>query len=275
MSKVRAKHANCSVVDCLNEHKSLYTLPTAEELKKLWINFIFDGQVPPTTAKTLYVCANHFSSDCFVNEGQFYAGFASNLKTRPGSLPTIRNPSAKYSKGAVSTAIQFSKRSDVACQTDPSKLRTVGTQLSMKTLQPHVRSTGVSTTSSDSLFFSSASLRPAKIARLDIKEEWDPLEGSSSEAASEELYATYDPENSVPALRESEVREEAATPNHKKYIVYENCIVEVFAVCPVCTQQCDVQTRRLGQFLHVEQRCPRCEPARSQLSFITEQHYGV
>lgn len=56
-------------------------------------------------------------------------------------------------------------------------------------------------------------------------------------------------------------RHEASTPTHKikKYIVYESCIVELFAGCPVCTRVCDVKTRKLGTFLSVEQLCPHCE----------------
>lgn len=66
---------------------------------------------------------------------------------------------------------------------------------------------------------------------------------------------TYDPAESVTALQES------STPTHKikKYIVYESCIMELFAACPVCTWACDVRTRNLGTFLSVEQRCPHCE----------------
>ncbi len=56
-------------------------------------------------------------------------------------------------------------------------------------------------------------------------------------------------------------RHEASTPTHKinKYIVYESCIMELFAGCPVCTRMCDVKTRKLGTFLSVEQHCPHCE----------------
>lgn len=54
---------------------------------------------------------------------------------------------------------------------------------------------------------------------------------------------------------------ESSKPAHKTatYIVYENCLLELFEQCPVCQRVSDVRTRRVGTFLSVEQRCPHCE----------------
>ena len=50
-------------------------------------------------------------------------------------------------------------------------------------------------------------------------------------------------------------RQESSTPTHK-IRRYDSCIMELFAVCPVCTRACDVRTQNLGTFLSLEQRCP-------------------
>lgn len=54
---------------------------------------------------------------------------------------------------------------------------------------------------------------------------------------------------------------ESSKSAHKTatYIVYGNCLLELFEQCPVCQRVSDVRTRRVGTFLSVEQRCPHCE----------------
>lgn len=81
----------CSVFGCTNEHPTHFKLPSSESLRNQWIVFIFGGRVPTTGPKLLHVCAHHFTKDCFLNEGQFKAGFAKALKIKNGSLPTVRD----------------------------------------------------------------------------------------------------------------------------------------------------------------------------------------
>ncbi|KAM4524779.1 uncharacterized protein PAE49_000955 isoform 2-T2 [Odontesthes bonariensis] len=59
-----------------------------------------------------------------------------------------------------------------------------------------------------------------------------------------------------------DVRKETSGSHQKSYIVSESCLLELFEVCPVCKRVSDVRTRRLGAFLSVEQRCPRCQFSR-------------
>ena len=56
------------------------------------MHFNFKNNVPATVRVSLYVCANQFTSDCFSNEGQYKAGFASTLTLVKGSVPTILDP---------------------------------------------------------------------------------------------------------------------------------------------------------------------------------------
>ena len=58
----------------------------------LMARFIFNNNMSATLPVILYVCANHFTSVCFSNEGQYKAGFASTLTLVKGSVPTIPDP---------------------------------------------------------------------------------------------------------------------------------------------------------------------------------------
>ena len=92
MSSLKARHANSSVVGCKNQHKCLYSVPATEQQKRQWLRFIFNDNVPAAVCVSLYVCANHFTSDCFSKEGQYKAGFALTLTLGKGSVPPIQDP---------------------------------------------------------------------------------------------------------------------------------------------------------------------------------------
>ncbi len=56
-------------------------------------------------------------------------------------------------------------------------------------------------------------------------------------------------------------RFESSKPAHKTatYIVYENCLLQLFEQCPVCRHVTNVRRIIFGTFLAVEQRCPHCD----------------
>lgn len=81
-----SRHANCSVVGCQSPRTGLFAVPAAEEQKRRWLRFIFKGRAPASVPGSLFVCANHFTADCFSSQNR--AGLVN------GSVPTIRDPPA-------------------------------------------------------------------------------------------------------------------------------------------------------------------------------------
>ncbi len=68
--------------------------PTSEPLRTQCISFVLNGNAPPNTPKFVYVCTNNFTPHCFLNEGQFKAGFVKKLKLKDRSVPIVRDPAA-------------------------------------------------------------------------------------------------------------------------------------------------------------------------------------
>lgn len=50
-----------------------------------------------------------------------------------------------------------------------------------------------------------------------------------------------------------------ASHEDTKYIVFENCLLELFETCPVCSRASNIQPRSNGTFLAIDQLCPHCE----------------
>ncbi|XP_030250399.1 uncharacterized protein LOC115567705 [Sparus aurata] len=138
MYNPKAKHS-CSVIRCTDTRVSLHHLPTKEDIRTKWLNFIFQGNISASESKSVFVCANHFTPDCFSNQGQYKAGLAMRLFLTDGSTPTVCGNATD--EGTPGTYVQQPVVHHVACQTDQPVTCTVGTQLSMRTLQPHFRST--------------------------------------------------------------------------------------------------------------------------------------
>ncbi|XP_051269263.1 uncharacterized protein LOC127370858 [Dicentrarchus labrax] len=260
----------CSVVGCRLQHRALHTLPASEELRLQWIHFIYDGKVPVPVGKKPIVCANHFLSDCFQNLGQYNAGLAAKLLLKEGAVPTVRGPTAGEDTASTSGVIAVVKH--VASQTDPPTTRTTGTQLGMKTLQPHFRSTGTQNTVSctdvgvgtSAVAFSASRPVPTSIKsqckrrRLEEEEEEEENLLNGSSVDTEEPHdRTDDPADT--SSESADVTLKSSPAVCKTHTVYESCLMELFEECPVCQRECDVRSRPSGTFLSVEQRCLHCE----------------
>ena len=66
----------------------LFSLPKNEDQKNQWLKFIFTT-IPEQYNKSLLLCSQHFTDDCFSNLGEFKAGFSKRLAIKEGSLPTL------------------------------------------------------------------------------------------------------------------------------------------------------------------------------------------
>ncbi|XP_017285158.2 uncharacterized protein LOC108243916 isoform X2 [Kryptolebias marmoratus] len=275
--KMSAGKGRCFVVGCSTEHVSLHVLPGTEN-RSAWLDFIFDGDVPAMLPKKVVVCANHFRKESFENYQQYAAGFAKRLRLKEGSVPAVRHQSADDGDASTSPTTR-----EVGCQTEtaPIQKRTVGTQLSQRTLQPNFRSKGVQATWSAEhigigigVGMATVPFSPpppivtsAPIKTPDLVEDMEiDLEGSGSTVAPQRLDPTHDAADSVAALSVSaDVLYITTTPMHveKKPIVNKTGIMKLFKECPVCKHPCTVQTRRLGTFISVVQKCLHCEYSRT------------
>ena len=84
MLSLRVRHTNSSDVSCINKHKCLYSVPATEQQKRQRESLV---SFLTTTCRLRFVL-----TDCFSNEGQDKAGFASTLTLIKGSAPTIPDP---------------------------------------------------------------------------------------------------------------------------------------------------------------------------------------
>ena len=82
-------YGRCSVFGCESKKRSTFVAPSSESLRNQWVYFVFAGNAPTRLPKCVFVCAKHFTDDCFINLGQYKAGFAELLKMKPGSVPTL------------------------------------------------------------------------------------------------------------------------------------------------------------------------------------------
>ncbi|XP_072250700.1 uncharacterized protein [Leuresthes tenuis] len=188
----------CAYPECKST-EGLHVLPSNREMALRWLHAMGRFDMPSTP---LYVCNLHFTTECFSNPGEVKAGFMKLLLLNPDAVPipteVVKQECRVNANCQVSPIIRH-----VASQTDPPdfdfpKTRSVGTQLSMKTLQNHFRSTGtqVKVTSRDHgmctvtlplnspMLFLQPTLvkRPSKRPRLNLAEDEEegPSECSTS-----------------------------------------------------------------------------------------------
>ncbi|XP_033947568.1 uncharacterized protein [Pseudochaenichthys georgianus] len=288
----------CCAFCCTNGAGSgrvFHAFPKDQIIRQKWIILVNRVGWQPT--KWSKLCSDHFACDAYDVDPAIIKSVGAEAlivhrRLKPGAVPSIfqHNKPLKERKSRAMekrqrieastshTSCRLPVMIDSACQTDPPKHRTVRTQLSLSTLRGSRRSTAVQTIDSSNFdvwtsnvleaapsFISTPTERPSKRRRVDPEEkEEEEEDGSFSVVASDGLDDTYDPAESVTNDTEKTdmFGKEHIPYNIKTYIVYETCIMELFEMCPVCQRVCDVQTRRMGTFLSVEQLCPHCQFSR-------------
>ncbi|XP_028292415.1 uncharacterized protein LOC114455398 isoform X1 [Gouania willdenowi] len=136
MAKAGHRHANCSVVGCSKQHKSLFLLPSVELLRTRWLEFIYNGCVPKGIPKRLYVCAHHFTKECFENMGPYRAGLSQRLRIKRDAAPTHRN--SRTNVDIISSVLQGSASSvsRSICVAPPITTSQAGNEITHPCYQP-------------------------------------------------------------------------------------------------------------------------------------------
>ncbi|KAM9851752.1 uncharacterized protein ACBR49_004904 isoform 1-T1 [Aulostomus maculatus] len=163
---LKSGHERCIIPGCRASNMSLHSLPKEPSVANKWMDFIFGDLPRSVPSKSFRVCTAHFTPECIENLRLYEAGVVSKLILKKGSIPTMRDPSPNIhtvsqtlegthvrrsetigthvggvTQGSSGSLSQLSSVRDVACQTDHEEKKSVGTQLSKRTLQNHIRST--------------------------------------------------------------------------------------------------------------------------------------
>ncbi len=65
----------------------LHCLPSDPNIRKEWMNFIFN-EAPDCITNSVF-CSLHFTADLFTNKAHFDVGFSERLKLKDNAVPTI------------------------------------------------------------------------------------------------------------------------------------------------------------------------------------------
>ncbi|XP_052458985.1 uncharacterized protein LOC128017581 isoform X2 [Carassius gibelio] len=265
---------------------TLHILPKETALRNQWLQFIFNEHQRRRCA-SVFVCSLHFEDACFTNKAQFDAGFAKRLFLKDDAVPTkkghdrVLEPHASTST-CVPTSQGFPSVKHTECQREHKTtvsadvkakplMQSVGIQCtilpSAATQTGHVRSKGthatVSFTSvSTETAISTAStsgLGPTPVKRPKtelLDEEEIPTHLSEIQQTRDSSYEAGDP---VAELSKTSGMDISRDYTDAKYIVFESCLRELFKTCPFCTNECNVQRRRLGTFVSFCQVCEHCQ----------------
>ncbi|KAJ8252439.1 hypothetical protein COCON_G00217510 [Conger conger] len=191
---------------------------------------------------SIRVCNKHFTVDCFSNYMAVQMGFGKRLYLNPDAVPTLSHGGE---------AVLVSTR-EMGCQTDPPKTRDMSVSawipptFRSKALQVHLRpatrSVSCEAVSLPSLpMFSTPTSPPEKRPHLECS-----IDDS-----------TNVPDDSDPSLLENTVSD-TPVDQMTKYIVYEDCLLELFQSCSFCRHACAVEQFCQGTLVSIKATCTHC-----------------
>ncbi|XP_063078695.1 uncharacterized protein LOC134468752, partial [Engraulis encrasicolus] len=209
----------CAFPGCsgqVGQHCSLHRVPTESNVREQWLLFIFNNI--PTTNRELYLCSAHFTDDCFLNLGQFRAGYSQNLMLIRGSVPTLR-PNQPHQPVSITLFIFYICFAPYSSSDDTTVTQT----------------------------FSSTPVKcPPKRPRLELEEDMEELPSVDPDPAD----IIYDPAaHSISTASVSQVFTPPSAHEDSKYIVCEQALFSLFENCPRCECVCKFQDNRRGTFI--------------------------
>ncbi|XP_069022877.1 uncharacterized protein [Embiotoca jacksoni] len=265
VSAVKTMSETCSVFGCKvgkGESVSLHVLPKDPRLREKWVQFIWKNRsVPAKLPDKTRVCSSHFPEHYFENFTQKQMGFATKLILKPEAVPCVypgdtagTNPHV----GQASMAALWSRTRDVGCQCEPRETpkATVATQLSQLTLK-HRRSKAIQVKLSPKGISTDV---PADFAGFTVKENHLHSKRRRVEDSED---TRHDPYAASKSSHDSTVFSPVTSAQEAtEYIVYEDCLLNLFRDCPTCGRTCDVQKCVRSTLLSVSQICSFCDFAR-------------
>ncbi|KAM4627136.1 uncharacterized protein ACJ7VT_002155 isoform 1-T2 [Polymixia lowei] len=270
----------CYFPGCKNG-SGLHSFPTDPEMRRRWLKAL--GQLDHELPQRAGICNLHFGRDCFSNLMEVDMGCANLLLLKsdavPNSaLPAAAKPLAKHldrapparpqpqhldrappATSSVRPLLHLMPKPtrEIGCQTDRILTKHFFQQADVK---PYRRSKATQTRPVNRSVSCDTSTLEAIPVLLAIPEV--PVASSttmkrprcelSTDGSSSGLDVTDGTTSCTSNSNE--------TPPHemKKYIVYEDHLMELFERCPVCTQSCVIDKTVIGSLLQVKQSCVHC-----------------
>ncbi|KAM9844813.1 uncharacterized protein ACBR49_011589 [Aulostomus maculatus] len=244
----------CSFPGCKNT-SGLHSFPADLKIRRQWLRALGlpDRELPLRAG----VCNSHFSRDCFSNLMEVDMGFTKVLMLKGDAVPnvslpvTTARPPAQQMTSAMPRHIQPKPIREMGCQTDRVSTKHAAGQADIK---PYHRSKATQTQGPNRGLWRDMSQTAALPEGLATPEE---PRGSSPEITDDSSDEPDEPGRSANRTGSSNV-----SPPHKKVVVHEDKLMELFTRCPFCTRRCVVSKTASGGRLHVEQSCAHCDHAR-------------